>query len=145
MCCTCGLETQRMRPKHSWPRTAFKMIFPSPHSISTLVLLCCSHPGARGPVSARRHSRAPQQNPVNGDIHWLFHANAASGKTNIRAFPESPPVPLCGVIALPFRRVFFCVPVRRKRGAVGVRALSCWWEWDTNVFPLPKPTSLSEA
>lgn len=37
------------------------------------------------------------------------------------------------------------MPVRRKRGAVGVTAVSCWWEWDTNVFPLPEPTSLSEA
>lgn len=34
--------------------------------------------------------------------------------------------------------------VRRKWGAVGVRAASCWWEWDKNLFPLLKPSALSE-
>lgn len=38
-----------------------------------------------------------------------------------------------------------CVCVRRKWGAVGVRAVSCWWEWDKNLFPLLKPTALSGA
>ena len=38
-----------------------------------------------------------------------------------------------------------CQCVIRKWGAVGVRAVSCWWEWDKNLFPLPKPLALSEA
>lgn len=41
--------------------------------------------------------------------------------------------------------VCVCRRARRKRGAVGVRAVSCWWEWDKNLFPLPKPSALSEA
>lgn len=42
-------------------------------------------------------------------------------------------------------RICVCRRARRKRGAVGVRAVSCWWEWDKNLFPLPKPSALSEA
>lgn len=38
-----------------------------------------------------------------------------------------------------------CVCVRRMRGAVGVKGVSCWRERDKNLFPLLKPSTLSEA
>lgn len=42
-----------------------------------------------------------------------------------------------------FQHVREYLHARRKWGAVGERAVSCCWEWDKNLFPLPKPTALS--
>lgn len=40
--------------------------------------------------------------------------------------------------------VYICVcACETKAGCVW--ALSCWWEWDKNLFPLSKPSALSEA
>lgn len=86
---------------------------------------------------------------LNEAIFWLFQINAACVKktrdmhsvervfpcfsTVWLHFPLSPLMPVC---------VSVCV-WDENGGAVGVRTVSCCWEWDKNLFPLPKLTALS--
>ena len=73
--------------------------------------------------------------------------NAASGKAILAVVrTKSLLMLLYSMVTLPLSvSVCVCQCVIRKWGAVGVRAVSCWWEWDKNLFPLPKPLALSEA
>lgn len=68
------------------------------------------------------------------------HRSASESRILAVVHTKSLLTTLDSMITLPL-----CVCVRRKWGAVGVRAVSCWWEWDKNLFPLLKPTALSEA
>lgn len=86
---------------------------------------------------------------VNGDVYSLFPRECCPWKrqTCFGLHKESSNAPGTAVITLPVGVQCMCVcqHVRRKRGAVGVRAVSCWWEWDKNLFPLLKPSALSRA
>lgn len=92
----------------------------------------------------RRYKKA--YNEQTEIFYWVFHTNAASGKgilavvctkSRLIATPgrRDCTSPFCTFVSTCVRA---CLCVRRKRGAVGVRAVSCWWEWDKNLFPLPK-------